>query len=76
MTPVKCNHENFIKVQKKNYLATICIGKNLKKIGKIYTTSWKEYCKKNDIGLIYFDKDLISKKIFIGKTSLAEIFDW
>ncbi len=52
-----------LKSKKKNYLATICIGKSLNKDWQKYILpSWKEYCKKNDIGLIYFDKDLISKK--------------
>ena len=48
---------------KKNYIAAILIGKNyLGKWKKYVYPSWKIYCKKNKIGLIIFDKDLISKK--------------
>ena len=57
-----------LKSKKKNYLVTICIGKSLEKNWKKYILpSWKIYCKKNDIGLIYFDKDLISKKDYHWK---------
>ena len=48
---------------KKNYLATILIGeKYFNKWKKYVYPSWKIYCKKNNVGLIIFKKDLISKK--------------
>ena len=51
------------KSKKKNYLVTVCIGKiSLKNWKKFILPSWKKYCKKNDLGLIYFDKELISRK--------------
>ena len=44
-----------------NYIATICIGKKYLSEWKKYTLpGWINYCKKNDIGIIYFDKELIS----------------
>ena len=48
---------------KKNYLATILVGeKYFNKWKKYVYPSWKIYCKKNNVGLIIFKKDLISKK--------------
>lgn len=48
---------------KKNYIAAILIGKKYLSNWKKYVyPSWKIYCKKNNIGLIIFEKDLISKK--------------
>jgi hypothetical protein len=45
-----------------NYIATICIGKKYENDWKKFTLpSWIEYCKKNDIGIVYFNKELISK---------------
>ena len=56
------------KSKTKNYLATICIGNEYKnKWAKHILPSWSLYCKKNDIGLIYFDKDLVSKKNIFWK---------
>lgn len=49
-----------LKSKKKNYLATICIGKKYKKDWQKFTLpSWKLYCKKNDIGIVYFENELI-----------------
>tara|TARA_B100000989_G_scaffold206322_2_gene156299 strand:- start:72 stop:992 length:921 start_codon:yes stop_codon:yes gene_type:complete len=49
--------------KKNNYLVTISIGKQLTNNWKKYIfPSWKMYCKKNGLGLIYFTKDLINKK--------------
>ena len=52
----------FIKSKNNNYLATICIGLETFRNWKKYSfPSWKLYCKTNDIGLIVFDKNLISE---------------
>ncbi len=52
-----------LKSKKKNYIVTVCVGKKILQNWKKYILpSWISYCKKNDIGLIYFDKELISKK--------------
>lgn len=53
-----------LKSKKKNYIATICIDnkKLLSDWKKNALPMWKIYCKKNDIGLIIFEKELISKK--------------
>ena len=52
----------FIKSKNNNYLATICIGLETFRNWKKYSfPSWKLYCKRNDIGLIVFDKNLISE---------------
>ena len=45
-----------------NYFCTIAIGKAYEKNFKNFTLGFfKEYCKKNDIGLILITKDLIDK---------------
>ena len=60
------------KSKKKNYLVTVCIGKiSLKNWKKFILPSWKKYCKKNDLGLIYFDKELISRKGESGSIKFA-----
>ena len=47
----------------KNYIVTLAIGKKFFNHWKNYSLpSWKLYCKKNDIGIICFDKELISKE--------------
>lgn len=47
----------------KNYIVTLAIGKKFFNDWKKYSLpSWKLYCKKNDIGIICFDKELISRK--------------
>jgi hypothetical protein len=52
-----------LKSKKKNYFATICIGKKHFQLWKKnILPSWKIYCKNNDIGIIFFEKHLISKK--------------
>jgi len=46
-----------------NYIVTLAIGKKYYNEWKKYAVpSWKQYCKKNDIGIICFDKELIDKK--------------
>ena len=45
-----------------NYLVSVAIGKKYFNDWKKYSFyGWDEYCKKNDIGLIVFDKELINK---------------
>ena len=53
-----------LKSRKKNYLATVCIGnkKLLSDWKKNAYPLWRLYCKKNDIGIILFEQDLIPKK--------------
>ena len=45
-----------------NVIATIAIGKKCFQDWKTYAfPSWRLYCKKNKLGLICFDEDLIDK---------------
>ena len=45
-----------------NYFCTLAIGKSYEKNFKKYTLNFfKEYCKKNDIGLIIITNDLVGK---------------
>ena len=54
--------KKIINSKSQNYFCTIAIGKSYEKNFKNYTlVFFKEYCKKNDIGLILITKDLIKK---------------
>lgn len=45
----------------RDYVVTIVIGNSYIEDWKRYALpSWKKYCEKHDIGLIYFDSDMIS----------------
>ena len=45
-----------------NYFCTLAIGKSYENNLKNYTLDFfKEYCKKNDIGIILITKDLLKK---------------
>ena len=47
----------------KNYIATIAVGKNYYTNWRKYILkNWLHYCKKNSIGLLVVNKDLIDKK--------------
>ena len=49
--------------KKNNYIVTICHGAVFKKNWvKYILPNWLEYCKKNSLGLLMIDKDLIIKK--------------
>ncbi len=53
----------------KNFICTILIGGNYESEWNKYSKSnWLKYCKKNNIGLIIFNKNLISKKNKYFKT--------
>ncbi len=57
-----------IKSKSQKYLVTIAIGSRVYQEWNIYALPlWKKYCKKNSIGLIVFDKNIIDKKNFYWK---------
>ena len=50
------------KSKSKNYIVSVAIGERYFKEWKKYAFyGWDKYCKKNDIGLIVFEEELISK---------------
>lgn len=52
----------------KNYLVTIAIGEKYYNSWEFAALPlWKEYCEGNDIGLIVFHQDLVSKDYFAWK---------
>jgi hypothetical protein len=65
-------YKNFKIIKKpnleKNYLVTITIGKKYYDKWKFAALPlWKEYCNKNDLGIIVFHKDLVPKDYFAWK---------
>ena len=52
----------------KNYLVTIAIGKKYYNNWKSFALPlWQDYCKKNGLGIIVFNKDLVSKNYKVWK---------
>ncbi len=46
----------------KNYIVTLASGVNyIRDFKNFVLDSWIKYCEKNDLGLVYFDNDLIEK---------------
>ena len=61
----------------KNYLVSVTIGKTFYAEWKKYCLdSWKNYCKKNNLGILVINKQLIEKKKHIlEKTNMAKIIN-
>ncbi len=62
-------HEFFLKSKSKNYIVSVAIGKKHYNEWKRYASNlWIKYCKKNKLGIIIINKDLISKKSIYWKS--------
>ena len=63
---------------KKKLIACIALGAEYKTLWKNnILPTWKLYCKKNNIGLVLFESDLVEKKkLILEKSNLATIIGW